>query len=72
MIDAEKAAHIEATLAELAGVQPEDVRDYLRGYIAAGEARRTGYRFVRGSHGGSYVADPEGTDVLPRGYTVAA
>jgi hypothetical protein len=28
----------------------------------------TGWRFVRGSHSGSYVADPKGTDPLPPGY----
>jgi hypothetical protein len=29
--------------------------------------RPTGYRFIRGSHSGTWVHDPEGTDVLPRG-----
>jgi hypothetical protein len=27
----------------------------------------TGYRFVRGTHGSTYVRDPEGTDKLPGG-----
>jgi hypothetical protein len=31
---------------------------------------RTGYRFVRGTHSGTYVRDPEGTDRLPVGYTI--
>lgn len=30
--------------------------------------RKTGWRFVRGSHSGTFVADPDGTDVLPEGY----
>lgn len=31
--------------------------------------RVTGWRFARGSHGSTYVPDPAGTDVLPRGFT---
>lgn len=72
MIDADKAAQIEERLAELLGVAREDARDYLNGNIRAGGARRTGYRFVRGSHGGGYVRDPQGTDILPAGYSVPA
>lgn len=34
---------------------------------AAKRERRTGFRSVRGTHGGNYVRDPEGTDVLPAG-----
>lgn len=30
--------------------------------------RITGWRFVRGSHSGSYVEDPNGVDPLPPGY----
>lgn len=30
--------------------------------------RVTGWRFVRGSHSGTYVPDPQGTDPLPKGY----
>lgn len=30
--------------------------------------KRTGYRMVRGSHGVSYVPDPEGVDPLPNGW----
>lgn len=30
--------------------------------------RRTGWRFVRGSHGSTYVQDPDGTDTPPKGY----
>ena len=29
---------------------------------------RTGWRFVRGSHSGNYVRDPQGTDRPPAGY----
>jgi hypothetical protein len=28
--------------------------------------RRTGYRFVRGTHGSTYVKDDDGTDELPK------
>ena len=72
MIEAEKAAHIEERLAELLDVETDDVRDYLNGNIRAGGARRTGYRFVRGTHSGSYVRDPQGNDILPAGYSVPA
>jgi hypothetical protein len=30
--------------------------------------RRTGWRFVRGSHAGTYVQDPNGTDEPPSGH----
>ena len=30
--------------------------------------RRTGWRYVRGSHAGTFVEDSEGTDELPRDY----
>jgi hypothetical protein len=32
------------------------------------KTRKTGWRFVRGTHGGSYVPDPEGVDRPPSGY----
>lgn len=70
MIDAEQAAQIEARLAKLLDVRADVLRDYLSGNIRAGGARRTGYKFVRGSHGGSYVRDPQGTDMLPAGHTI--
>ncbi len=28
----------------------------------------TGWRFAHGSHSGTYIRDPEGRDVLPKGY----
>jgi hypothetical protein len=70
MIEAEKALAIEARLAEVAGVPIAAMRDYLSGNIRAGGARRTGYRFVRGTHGGTYVRDPNGTDIIPAAYEV--
>jgi len=72
MIEAEQAAEMETRLAELLGVSIDVMRDYMDGNIRAGGARRTGYRFVRGTHGGSYVRDPDGTDILPAGYSVPA
>jgi hypothetical protein len=72
MIEPEKAAEIEARLAETLNVEVKDLRDYVDGNIRAGGARRTGYRFIRGSHGGTYERDPAGTDILPSGYSVPA
>jgi hypothetical protein len=68
MIEAELALEIEERLAALLDVGVTDVRDYLRGNIRAGGGRRTGIRFVRGTHGGSYIRDPNGTDILPAGF----
>jgi hypothetical protein len=72
VIDAEKAATIEQRLAALLDVEVDELRDYLRGNLRAGPARRTGIRFVRGTHSGRYVRDPEGTDVPPAGYSLPA
>ncbi len=63
---------IEERLADLLQVEVGDVRDYVAGNIRAGGARRTGYRFVRGTQSGRYVRDPDGTDVLPPGYQIPA
>lgn len=68
MISSERAAKIEERLTGLVGVRPEELRDYLAGNIEAGRRRRTGYRLVRGTHSGTYVRDPQGTDILPSGY----
>ena len=65
MINAEQAAKIETALAQLIDAPEDAVRDYLRGNVRAGNARRTGYRFVRGTHGATYVRDPEGVDSPP-------
>jgi hypothetical protein len=68
MIEAEKATDIEQRLAELLEVRPKEVRDYFRGNVRSGAGRKTGFRFVRGTHGGSYIRDPEGTDIVPAGW----
>jgi hypothetical protein len=59
-------------MARKLGVAPEQLRDYVIGVLedrlwGEGEnpGRKTGIKFVRGSHGGMYVRDPEGTDILP-------
>lgn len=72
MIDPQRAQEIEERLAGLLGVRVDDLRDYVEGNIRAGGKRRTGYRFVRGLHSGTYVRDPEGTDILPAGHQVPA
>jgi hypothetical protein len=65
---------LEEKLAKQLGVEPEDVRDYMYAVIEerlwrGGEKRerRTGIKIVRGTHGCTYVRDPEGTDTLPPG-----
>ena len=68
MLEADQAAKIEDRLAALLDVRVDQIRDYLRGNIRAGGGRRTGLRFVRGTHGGTYVRDREGADILPAGY----
>jgi hypothetical protein len=69
MIEAEEAHEIEERLASLLDLRADHLRDYLDGNVRAG-VRRTGYRFVRGTHGGTYVRDPEGCDILPAGYSI--
>ena len=68
MIEAKQAGEIEERLAAMLEVSVDDLRDYLRGNLRAGPARRTGIKFVRGTHSGRYVRHPEGTDMLPAGY----
>lgn len=65
MISGERAREIEDRLAELVGVEVEELRDYLRGSIKESASRPTGIRLVRGTHGAHYVRDPEGTDIPP-------
>ena len=69
-----ESSEIERHLAQLLGAEPGHVRDYL--YEVVEERlwrgrnltqRRTGFRFVRGTHGGAYVRDPDGTDIVPPG-----
>lgn len=70
----QEAQRTENELASRLGVNAEAVREYVVEVLeerlwrgGAKQERRTGFRFVRGTHGGSYVRDPEGTDVLPPG-----
>lgn len=66
---------VQRRLAESLNVEEADLRLYLvevleerlyRGRESS--ERRTGFRFKRGTHGGMYVRDPDGTDLLPAGY----
>ena len=61
---------IEEQLAELLDVEVDELREYLAGNIGASSTRRTGFRFVRGTHGGQYVRDREGTDIVRPGASV--
>jgi hypothetical protein len=70
MINGERAVKIEKQLAKLLGVEVDELRDYLAGNIRTSSIRRTGFRFVRGTHGGHYVRDREGTDIRPIGLSV--
>ena len=70
MISGDVAKEIEERLAELLGVEVGDLRDFLQGRIGSSGDRRTGYRLIRGTHGGQYVRDPAGTDILPAGVSV--
>ena len=65
VIDGDRAREIEDHLADLLDVELGELRDYLRGNIRASANRLTGFRFIRGTHGGQYLRDPEGTDILP-------
>ena len=70
MISGERALKIEKHLAQLLDVEVDELRDYLAGNIRTSATRRTGVRFVRGTHGGHYVRDHEGTDIRPAGLSV--
>jgi hypothetical protein len=72
VISGARASKIEEGLAHLLDVDVEDMRDYVAGNIGESGTRRTGYRFIRGSHGGQYIRDPDGTDVCPAGVSVPA
>jgi hypothetical protein len=70
----DEARAVERRLAEQLGLEPEAVREYVLELLEerlwrSGERkeRPTGFRFKRGSHSGTWVRDPEGTDVLPPG-----
>jgi hypothetical protein len=70
MISGERALKIEKQLAQLLDVEVDELRDYLAGNMRTSSTRRTGFRFVRGTHGGHYVRDREGTDIRPAGVSV--
>ena len=70
MISGDRAIEIEKQLAQLLGIEVDELRDYLAGNIRASSSRRTGFRFVRGTHGGHYVRDREGIDIRPAGVSV--
>ena len=70
MISGQRAVEIEEQLAELLDVEVDELRDYLAGNIGASSTRRTGFRFVRGTHGGQYVRDREGADIVRLGAAV--
>ena len=71
MISGERALKIENELARLLDVEVDELSDYLAGNIRTSSTRRTGFRFVRGTHGGHYVRDREGTDIRPAGVSVS-
>jgi len=71
MISHERSLEIERRLAEVLGVEPEEVRDYVRSYVDVRrvEGRRvTRIKVLRGTHGFTLVRHPEGTDPLPAGH----
>jgi hypothetical protein len=70
MISGDRALEIEEQLAKLLHLEVGELRDYLAGNIRTSSTRRTGFRFVRGTHGGQYVRDREGTDIAPAGMSV--
>jgi hypothetical protein len=69
-----ESVDLEQRLAKLLGADPADVRSYLYEVIEERlwgrnpKERKTGFRFVRGTHGGAFVRDPEGNDTPPVGY----
>jgi len=67
MISAEKASSLEQRLSKVIECRPDELRDWFYGHIDRGP-RNTGLRFVRGTHSGAFVSDPDGTDELPPGY----
>jgi len=69
-----ESVDLEQRLAKLLGADPADVRSYIcevieeRLWGRSPKGRKTGFRFVRGTHGGAFVRDPEGNDTPPVGY----
>jgi hypothetical protein len=71
----DEARSIETALAKALGVESTAIRNYafecVEEHLWRGgttEKRRTGFKFVRETHSGSFVHDAGGTDVLPVGY----
>jgi hypothetical protein len=74
VLSRDRVEQIERRLAELLDASPEEVRDYVDrnfGPRLVGGRRVTGWTFKRGTHGGHYVRDPGGTDIVPGGYQAA-
>ncbi len=71
-----ESVDLEQRLAKLLGADPAEVRTYLcevieeRLWGRSPKERKTGFRFVRGTHGGAFVRDPDGNDTPPVGYQV--
>jgi hypothetical protein len=66
---------LERRIAESLNVDEKDLRAYLvevleerlyRGREST--ERRTGFRFTRGTHSGTFIRDRDGTDLLPVGH----
>jgi len=66
----ERALKIEKQVPQLLDVEVDELREYLAGNVRTSSTRRTGFRFVRGTHGGHYVRDREETDIGPAGMPV--
>jgi hypothetical protein len=68
------ARAVEQRLAEQLRLEPHAVREYVLEVLeerlwrsGVRKERPTGYRFQRGTHSGTWIRDPEGTDVPPPG-----
>ena len=68
VISAAKPPRISSESAARAPVEVEVEVETPQTPLKKGNRKKTGYRFVRGSHGSSYVRDPNGTDRLPNGW----
>lgn len=71
----DESGALERRIAESLNIDERNLRKYLvevleerlyRGREST--ERRTGFRFTRGTHSGTFVRDPEGTDLLPVGH----
>lgn len=69
----EPGGTVAIALASFEGRNPAGLFLYLIGRgdhkrAAMNSKRRTGWTWVRGTHSGTYVRNPRGTDPLPSGY----